>query len=178
MRVDVVLPNGSNDHGSSATHETGEYFLDGSEADAHVGEGGLHKLIEDGDEDDESEWVDIVDDVVWYPISLECDCLRDEVVKHLRVLPPVSNVQVWRGRRSTESQYIGYQRNTLQACRPRRTSSTHASSKVIQEGLESRLLGLIMRSKKPLFGDPFASFMPNQINFSALDRADPVGGRR
>jgi len=47
------------------------------------------------------------------------------------------------------SQYRGYQRNTLQARRPRRTSSTQASSKVIQVGRSAgaMLLGLTLSQK-------------------------------
>jgi hypothetical protein len=99
-------------------------------------------------------------------------------------------------------QYSGYQRNTLQASKPLRTSFTHASSNVIHSGFEAPSLDGITSSQNPgaltflrlciqsvLFSravnaDTYKvtgfhdhlAFIANFHSFKALARVDPVGG--
>ena len=80
---------------------------------------------------------------------------------------------------------MGKKVNTAHAAKPRRISSTHASSKVIQAGLFATLLGLARSQNSSVrilltivtgFKDQL-SFMAKAVNLAAFPMTEPVGGR-
>ena len=59
--VDVVLKDTRVDHRSTNDHEASRNALDGAEVDALPAKEGVNDVVEDGDEDDDRDWVQILD---------------------------------------------------------------------------------------------------------------------
>lgn len=89
LLVDVVLNNGSPDHGKSTSQETKSDLLEGSEVDTGLAKSRVEEEIEDGDEDDKGEGVEVGDDLVGQAIDVHGGSLRDKVVGDLVVSEPV-----------------------------------------------------------------------------------------
>lgn len=62
--VDVDLSDAGADHGCAAEEEAHGHALDWGEADAGLTEARVDDHIEDGNHDDQGDWVEILDDVV------------------------------------------------------------------------------------------------------------------
>ena len=71
VMVDVVLDDGSPDHGEGGHHESEGDLLDGSEVDAPLSQLRVDDKIHDGDEDDEGDG-----------IKLGYDLRRDALMSH------------------------------------------------------------------------------------------------
>lgn len=57
--VEVVLEDGSVEHGEAGDEEAGSDALDGGEVDAALAEEGVEDVVEEGDEDDDGYGVEI-----------------------------------------------------------------------------------------------------------------------
>lgn len=87
--VDVELKYSGPDHSSCTTDEAGADLLDGGESNSSLAESWVDAEIEDGNEDDESERIKVVDNVVWNAVKRHGSCLRSQVVVKLVVGEPV-----------------------------------------------------------------------------------------
>lgn len=87
--VDVVLEHGGADHGGGGHEETPCDTLEWCEADVCLAESWVDEVVDDGDEDDQGQWVQVVDQIVWNAAELESGRLRSQVVHHLVVGEPV-----------------------------------------------------------------------------------------
>jgi len=76
--VDVELNNGGPDHGGGASHETPEDFADRSEAVAQTLGQWIDPLCSNGNEDDESKRVKVVDDIIRNTIGRHGGGLRGQ----------------------------------------------------------------------------------------------------
>lgn len=71
--VDIVLNNGGPDHGQGGGEETSEDTLEGTEIVTSAAEGRVDEVVADGDEDNESEGVEVLDDVIWYTVGFHTE---------------------------------------------------------------------------------------------------------
>ena len=85
LGIDVVLDNGSGDHGERRKDETESDTLDRSEANVCLAESGVEEVVYDRDEDDERDGVKVGDDIVGDTVTCHCGSLRGKVVVHLVV---------------------------------------------------------------------------------------------
>lgn len=90
--VDVILDNASDNHSRNTQHESSEYALDRCETNITFTEERVEESIANGNEDDQSQWVDILDQVIWDAIQFQGCGLRREVVGHLVVCKPVEGI--------------------------------------------------------------------------------------
>lgn len=90
--VNVVLGDAGGDHGGGGQGEPPGDLLQRREADAHAFEGRVDEDVADGDEDDESDGVDVVDEIVGGAVEFHGCGLGDEVVGHLVVGEPPDRV--------------------------------------------------------------------------------------
>ena len=57
--------------------------------DSHFAEGGVDEQVHDGDKDDQSDGIDVLQEIVGDAVQLHFRGLRDEIVEHLVVADPV-----------------------------------------------------------------------------------------
>lgn len=88
LLVEIVLKNAGPDHGAGSNEVTGSDTLDGGEVDAELAKGGEHKGIHEGDHDDQSEGVQVGQDVVGDTAELHGGSLRNQVIVNLIVAEP------------------------------------------------------------------------------------------
>ena len=64
LPVDILLEDGGPDHGCCAGEKPERDFLDGGEVDAHFPQARVDEAVDDRDQDDQSEGVEVGEDVV------------------------------------------------------------------------------------------------------------------
>lgn len=89
LGVDVVLDDGSRDHGERCEDETEGDALNGSEADVCLAKSRVEEVVNNGNEDDEGNRVEVGNDIVGNTITGHSGGLRREIVVHLVVAQPV-----------------------------------------------------------------------------------------
>ena len=101
-RIDQVLKRSVNDrqrvkylnassisHCSSSKHESKKDTRDRTEMNANLAESGVYEQIHNGDKDDESNRIDVLQEIVWNAMSFHLSGLRDQIVEHLIVTNPI-----------------------------------------------------------------------------------------
>lgn len=78
--INVVLDDRGPNHGSATGHEATGNLLDGRKANAHLTQGGIDEEIVKGNEDEESEGVQVAEDIVRNAMPLHDSSLRDQIV--------------------------------------------------------------------------------------------------
>lgn len=86
--VNVVLRDGSGNHGCGGQQVSNVDTLDRGEVEAHLAETRVEELIHDRDEDNEGKGVQVVDNIVRHAVQLHGGRLRCQVVGHLSVGQP------------------------------------------------------------------------------------------
>lgn len=86
--VDVVLKDSSPDHGTGTCEEAKCHTIKRREVDAQFAKEWVDNQVADWDKDEESEWVEVGEDVVGEAVGGERGSLRDEVVVQLVVSEP------------------------------------------------------------------------------------------
>jgi hypothetical protein len=76
-------------HSCRCKHKAEEDTSDGAEVDSKSAESGVDEQVHDGDEDDQSDGVDVLQEIVGDTVQLHFRGLRDEIVEHLVVADPV-----------------------------------------------------------------------------------------
>ena len=76
-------------HCQGSENESPSDASDGLEFDAHAAQSGIDEPVANRDEDDDGQGIDVLHDVVRYPVQFHDARLRDEVVQHLVVHDPV-----------------------------------------------------------------------------------------
>ena len=88
--VDVVLSDGGGDHGQGGEEESRGDTLDWGEQDTHLAKCWVEDEIHEWDKEDDSQWVQVGDNVVWCTAQLHRGSLRSQVVRHLAIRQPVN----------------------------------------------------------------------------------------
>ena len=88
--VDVVLYDSSPNHCNCTSEETGGDPLDRGEIDAYLAKARINEQITDRNKDDQGEWVEVVDDIVWDTIGHHRGSLRRQIVDNLVICEPYS----------------------------------------------------------------------------------------
>jgi hypothetical protein len=95
LNLHVVLKNAGPNHSSSATHETSENFLDRGEANALLTQKRIHHKITKWNQDDESKWIQVCQDIVRHSFQGHGGSLGGQVVIDLIVRDPITAVSVF-----------------------------------------------------------------------------------
>jgi hypothetical protein len=91
--VDVVLNNGSVDHGHRRDPETGNDTVDGRERDLVLAEEGEEELIHKRQENDNGDGIKVLHQIVGNAVTSHLTSLGDEVVREVAVHDPVDGVE-------------------------------------------------------------------------------------
>ena len=90
--VDVVLHHAGGDHGRGRGDETPGDLLQRGEADADALEARIDENVANGDEDDKSDGIDVVDEIIGSSMEFHGCGLGDEIIGHLVVGEPPDRV--------------------------------------------------------------------------------------
>lgn len=91
--VDVVLNDGSVHHGKGGDPETSGDTVDWREVDLGLAEGGEHEVVHNGQEDDNSDGIEVLHEIVGDAMAGHLTGLTDEVVAEVAVNDPVDRVE-------------------------------------------------------------------------------------
>ena len=83
------LNAGSICHGNGCKHEANEDTSDRTELDSNPAETGVDNQIHDRDENDQSDRIDVLQEIVGDPMIIHNRGLGDEIIEHLIVADPV-----------------------------------------------------------------------------------------
>jgi len=86
---DELLKNGGIQHGETGDEETGVDTFDGSKVDPDLPETWVDEFVEDGDEDDDGDWVQVLDQIVGGPVQGHSGGDGAQVTVDLGVAQPV-----------------------------------------------------------------------------------------
>jgi len=91
--VDVVLDDASVNHGEGCNPETGDDTVDRREGDLVLAECGHEPLVDNGQENDNSDGIEVLHQIVGNAVKTHLTGLGDEVVREVAVDDPVDGVE-------------------------------------------------------------------------------------
>jgi hypothetical protein len=88
----VILNNSSPNHCGTSKHESGSDTLDGREVDPTLAKHRIHDEIHERYQDHDSEWVQVLQDVVWHTVKHHRLGLAVQIAVDLVVCHPIQSV--------------------------------------------------------------------------------------
>jgi len=91
--VDVILDDAGVDHGHGANPETSYDTVDRRERNLVLAKRGHEPLVNNGKEDDDGNWVEVLHQIVGNAVAAHLTSLGDEVVGEVAIYDPVDGVE-------------------------------------------------------------------------------------
>lgn len=88
LLIQEVLENSCISHSKTGKQETNVNTLDWVEINVVLAEGWVDEVVENGNEDDDRDWVQVLNQIIGSAVQLHCGGHRSEITVNLRVAEP------------------------------------------------------------------------------------------